>query len=94
MLVEDTVTKIIKARESFSDTIARAGLTRTEVARQADVSTRTLDALSRPDIYKRSGAARTSTAWRIARGFAALTHQSVDDAFNALFVEVDDEEAE
>jgi DNA-binding XRE family transcriptional regulator len=90
MLVEVAM-QTIKARPEFGSLIARAGLTRAEVARAADVSTRTLDALARPDIYKRSGAVRESSAWKIARGFAQLTQQTPDEAFHVLFVE--DEEA-
>jgi hypothetical protein len=50
MINEQVVTMAIKARPDFGSQIARAGLTRAEVARAADISTRTLDALARPDI--------------------------------------------
>ena len=87
MLVIEDAMQTIKARPDFGSLVARAGLTRSEVARAADVSTRTLDALARPEIYNRSGAVRESTAWKIARGFAQLTQQTPEQAFNALFVE-------
>lgn len=75
----------VKARETFGRTIARAGLTRPQVAQAAGVSTRTLDALANPSAAGRQGNAREVTAWRIARGFAQLTGQTDDAAFDALF---------
>lgn len=89
-MLEEVTTMTIKARSDFGSIIARAGLSRSQVARIADVSTRTLDALARPEIYDRSGALRESTAWKIARGFAHLSQQTPDAAFNALFVEVEE----
>lgn len=82
----------IKAREEFSSRIARAGLTRPELAQAAGISTRTLDSLSRPEGYNRAGTTRESTAWKIARGFAKLTSQEPEAAFKQLFVEVDESE--
>jgi hypothetical protein len=93
-MLEEVTTMTIKARSDFGSIIARAGLTRSQVARVADVSTRTFDALARPEIYDRSGTLRESTAWKIARGFAQLTQQTPDDAFNALFVETAEPEAQ
>jgi len=90
MVTEQGVTMAIKARPDFSSTIARAGLTRSEVARQAALSTRTLDALSRPETYDRTGVLRESTAWKIARALAKLTDQSPDSVFAQLFIEVND----
>lgn len=86
-MIEVSMAKI-KARDEFGSVIARAGLTRAEVARAAEMSTRTLDALARPEGYGRSGRTRESTAWRIARGFASLSNQTAEDAFKALFIEV------
>ncbi len=86
-MLAEVAMQTIKARPEIGSLIARAGLTRSEVARAADVSVRTLDALARPDIYHRSGAVRESTAWKIARGFAQLTQQTPDQAFNVLFME-------
>jgi hypothetical protein len=86
---EAEVTMKIKARPDFGSIIARAGLTRSEVARAANISVRTLDALARPDIYERSGVLRESTAWKIARGFGQITQQTPDAAYSALFVEVE-----
>jgi hypothetical protein len=86
----EIVTMKIKARSDFGSIIARAGLTRAEVARVTGMSTRTLDALARPEIYDRSGTTRESTAWKIARSFAKLTDQAPDAAFNQLFVEVEE----
>jgi DNA-binding XRE family transcriptional regulator len=80
----------IKARPDFGSAIARAGLTRTEVARAAGVSTRTLDSLARPSGYGREGYTRESTAWKIARGFAQLTTTAVEIAFSKLFIETTD----
>jgi DNA-binding XRE family transcriptional regulator len=80
----------IKARAQFGSVIARAGLTRAEVANAAGVSTRTLDSLARPEHYGREGYTRESTAWKIARGFAGLTSATAETAFDSLFVEEDD----
>jgi len=90
MVNEQVVTMAIRARPDFSSQIARAGLTRSEVARAADISTRTLDALARPETYKRTGALRESTAWKIARALATLTSQAPEAAYNQLFVEVEE----
>jgi hypothetical protein len=92
MINEQVATMTIKARPDFGSIIARAGLTRTEVAREANISTRTLDALARPETYDRTGALRESTAWKIARALAKLTDQTPNDAFNLLFVEVSEAE--
>lgn len=89
MTVEALMARI-KARPDFGSAIARAGLTRTEVARAAGVSTRTLDSLARPSSYGREGYTRESTAWKIARGFAQLTTTSVEIAFSKLFIETTD----
>jgi hypothetical protein len=87
----EIATMKIKARPDFGSIIARAGLTRAEVARQAGMSTRTLDALARPEIYDRTGTTRESTAWKIARGLAKLTDQAPEAAFDQLFIVVDDD---
>jgi len=88
--IEATMARI-KARDDFGSAIARAGFTRSEVARAAGVSTRTLDSLARPAGYGREGYAREVTAWKIARGFATLTQQPPEAAFSRLFVEEPDE---
>lgn len=75
----------IKARPTFSSTIARAGLRRIDVAQAAGVNVRTVDALANPKAAGRLGFAREVTAWKIARGFARLTTQTDDAAFEALF---------
>ena len=92
MVIAEVLTMKTKARPEFSSVIARAGLTRSEVARTAGLSVRTLDALARPEIYDRSGTLRESTAWKLARGFAQLTQQTPEQAYSALFVEVEDAE--
>jgi hypothetical protein len=92
MIAEDTMK--IRAREEFGSIIARAGLTRPELASAAGISTRTLDSLARPEGYGRSGSTREVTAWKIARGFARLTEQTPEAAFDRLFVEVEDVEAQ
>ena len=94
MINEQVATMTIKARPDFGSIIARAGLTRAEVAREAAISTRTLDALARPETYDRTGALRESTAWKIARALARLTSQEPEAAFNQLFVEVESEAAQ
>ena len=83
MLAE--VTMKIVARNDFGSVIAKAGLTRTEVAREANVSVRTLDSLARKETYQRTGAVRESTAWKIAHGYAKLKSVAPDAAFDALF---------
>lgn len=85
MIAEATMK--IKAREEFGRVIARAGLTRPEIAQKAGMSVRTIDALSRPEGYGREGYTRESTAWKIARAFAVLTDQTADAAFEQLFTE-------
>ncbi len=82
----------IKARPTFSSTVARAGKTRAQLAAAAAVSVRTIDSLANPGAAGRHGFAREITAWKIAKGFAALTSQMDDSAFNALFEEVEETE--
>ena len=88
----EALTMKIKARPEFGSTIARAGLNRTEVAKAANLSTRTIDSLARPEHYGRDGSTREATAWKIARGFGTLTSRTAEDAFNVLFIETDEEE--
>lgn len=83
----------IKARPTFGRVIARAGFTRLQVATAAGVSVRTIDALANPGAAQRAGYARELTAWKIARGFAQLTTQTDDAAFEALFAAEADEDA-
>lgn len=93
MMTEDVMTKIV-ARDDFGGIIARAGLTRTELARQANISTRTLDALARKETYGRTGAVRESTAWKVAHAYAKLKTVTSEAAFAHLFVEVEVEDDE
>jgi DNA-binding XRE family transcriptional regulator len=92
MSIAEELMARIKARPDFSSIIARAGLTRTEVAKAAGVSTRTLDSLARPSGYGREGFTRESTAWKIARGFAQLTNAATEAAFAQLFLEAPDQD--
>lgn len=75
----------IKARSTFGSVVARAGLTRAQLANAASVSVRTIDGLANPGAAGRNGYAREVTAWRVAKGFAQITKQPEDDAFKALF---------
>lgn len=84
MLGVNTMTRI-KARPTFGSVVARAGFTRPQLATAADVSVRTIDALANPGGAGRRGYAREVTAWKIAKGFARLTSQMDEAAFNALF---------
>lgn len=80
----------VKARPTFASVVARAKLTRLELATAAGVSVRTIDGLANPKGAHRAGNARELTAWKIASGFARLTSQTDDEAFAALFeVEVE-----
>lgn len=79
----------IKARSDFARIVARAGLTRLQLAMAAGVSVRTVDGLANPGGAGRRGFARELTAWRVARGFAELTHQTDEQAFDILFESVD-----
>ena len=76
-----------RAREDFGRVVSRAGFTRPQLATAAGVSVRTIDAMANPVAAGRSGIARQVTAWRIAKGFAALTGKTEDEAFALLFVE-------
>lgn len=75
----------IKARSTFGSVVARARLTRPELAAAAGISARTIDALANPSAAHRQGFTREVTAWKIAHGFAKLTQQSDDEAFAQLF---------
>lgn len=79
----------VKARPTFGSAVARAGITRLQLATAAEVSVRTVDSLANPTAAGRSGQAREITAWRIARGFARLTSQTDDAAFDMLFIAPD-----
>ena len=82
---------MVKARQDFSSVVAQAGLERPDLAKAAGVSVSTIHALAHPEHKGRTGITRESTAWKIARGFATLTSQEPRSAFDALFVEVQDE---
>jgi hypothetical protein len=82
----------IRAREGFSHVIARAKLTRRQVADAAHVNVRTIDALANPSAAGRSGFAREVTAWKIADGLARLTGQTAEIAFESLFERVEETE--
>jgi hypothetical protein len=88
MVVEVAMSKV-RARPTFGSAIARAGITRLQLATASEVSVRTVDALANPTAAGRSGQAREITAWRIARGFARLTSQTDEAAFDALFIAPD-----
>jgi hypothetical protein len=75
----------IRAKPDFSTTIARAGISRARLANAAQLSSRTIDSLANPAGYGRHGYARELTAWQVAKGFAALTNQTEDQAFAQLF---------
>ncbi len=87
MISEATMAKRPRARANFSTVLARADITRTQLAAAAGVSPRTIDSLANPSGYKREGHTREITAWRIAKGFAKLTNQSDEAAYDALFIE-------
>lgn len=86
-IVEGTIMKRIRARPDFSTIIARAGFTRTELAKASGISPRTIDSLANPAGYGREGYTRELTAWKVAKGFAQLTGMTEDDAYARLFVE-------
>lgn len=80
----------IRARNDFQDTITRAGLAQTELARAAGVGERTIYAMTNPAARAaRGGYARPVTAWKVARAFAAHLGITPDDAFQALFEETE-----
>ena len=82
---------MVKARDNFASVVAQAGLERPELASAAGVSISTIHALAHPEHKGRSGVVRESTAWKLSRGFAKLTSQEPRAAFDALFVEVENE---
>jgi hypothetical protein len=89
MTIEVAMPSKVKARPAFSSVIARAGITRLELALQAGVSVRTIDSLANPNAAGRSGRTREITAWRIARGLAALAGRTDDAVYAELFEPVD-----
>lgn len=80
---------MVKARDNFASIIAQAGLDRPDLARAAGVSVTTVHALAHPEHKGRTGTTREATAWKIARGFARLTEQEPQAAFDSLFVIVE-----
>lgn len=83
----------IKARSNFGTVVARAGLTRPQLASAAGTSVRTIDALANPVAAGRSGYAREVTAWKIAKGFAQACKLTDDEAFDRLFEQEQDDAA-
>jgi DNA-binding XRE family transcriptional regulator len=75
----------VKARADFARTVARAGLKRKDLADEAGVSVRTIDALANPGAAGRGGRAREITAWKIAAAFGKKTGRTDEAAFAWLF---------
>ena len=69
-----------------SDILARAGIPQAQVAREAKTTRYHLNR----KILDRT-AIRATTAWKIARAYAALVSISEDEAFTVLFEEITEE---
>ena len=81
---------MIKIAPGFEREIAKVGLSKAELAREAQIGLSTLHAIINPATQpNRVGGVRPNTAWKLARAFAAHAGVSQDDAFARLFVEED-----
>ncbi|MEI7645504.1 MAG: hypothetical protein WCF99_16130 [Chloroflexales bacterium] len=78
----------IRLAPTFRDTVARAELSVTRLARAAGVAESTIFHLINPAAHpERRGGMRRETAWKLANAFARLTGQNPDAAYVALIAE-------
>jgi hypothetical protein len=87
--MREIMRKIYRLRADAPDRIARAGVTLKAFAESAGVAVGTLHALINPDqqpLRTRGGMHRT-TAWKLAKAYAAIANLDEDAAYAALIVE-------
>jgi hypothetical protein len=77
---------IYRVRDDFDKKIERAGLSKAELARRADVSKYTLQKKTSGEIPRTRGA----IAWRVARAYANQRGITDEQAMLELFEEVTD----
>jgi hypothetical protein len=78
----------ISLSPTFRDTVARAELSLSALARAAGVAESTIFHLLNPASHpERRGGMRRDTAWKLANAFARLTGQNPDAAYRALIAE-------
>ena len=84
--------EMLRPAPDFDHKIARAGLDKGDLARNAGVSKAALFGWLNPGTQpNRKGGIRLKTAWALARAYAAAAKVSDEEAYAALFVEVPDE---
>lgn len=82
---------MLRPSENHRDLIARAGLAPKDIIERAPISRAGYFAWLNPAIQpNRRGGIRLEKAWAIAKVYAAAAGVSEEDAFRALFVEVED----
>lgn len=79
---------MIRLAPRFVETVARAELSITDLAREAGVAKSTIHALLNPSQHPdRKGGMHPATAWKLANAYARRTGLSPDAAYAALLVE-------
>jgi DNA-binding XRE family transcriptional regulator len=78
----------LRLAEDFERLIARAGLSKRELARRSGVSYATIKALENPDQHPhRKGGMHPTTAWKLAQTYAQVAAVDEDTAYARLIVE-------
>jgi hypothetical protein len=79
----------IRVAPDFTHKIARAGLSQREFARRSGVALSTIKGLVNPEQTRerRSGGMHLTTAWKLAKAYAAVSGIDEQIAFDQLLVE-------
>lgn len=85
--IEETMK--LRPRSEFVAVLNKAGIRRSDLAREANLSTQTIQRLAKPESYRNNdrGYVSSVSAWRVARAFGRLAGMTDDEAFAALFIE-------
>lgn len=77
----------LRLAEDFDTLVARAGLSKREMARRSGVSYATIKALENPDQHPhRKGGMHPTTAWKLAQTYAQVAAVDDETAFARLIV--------
>jgi DNA-binding XRE family transcriptional regulator len=84
----------ITLSEQFETLIARAGLSKAELAQRAGVNRQVIFRALNPAPYESGGTLRGTTAWKLAQAYAEQMHTDLETAFSQLFVVIGQEARE
>lgn len=77
----------LRLAENFDTLVARAGLSKRELAKRSGVSYATIKALENPTQHPhRKGGMHPTTAWKLAETYAKVAEVDAETAFERLIV--------